>query len=197
MNKENDIPIATISKGPSLNDSVKGHVKIWQTHKETGKSELVVDKKNLVLYSGATILSYALSGNPGYSINTMYIGYCNSGSFTAPTIDLANSQPLNSLNPATFGYLRVPLSFAPSYVSQTNYVNNTAIYTAQISSGTAYFGPTFTSGTSTIYGLALVAAPNPTNGSQDVYFSRLNFSNLLYSSTYNLTISWGVNFIAS
>lgn len=183
------------SETASLNKQMKGFVKIWKTHKETGKSELVVDKDNLILYMGAQVLSYALSGKPNYNIAAFYIGYNNNSSFTYPTIDIAYSQPFNQLSiPDGFGYLREPLTFSPSYTSDTNYVDNTSLYTVQIASATAFYGNTFTSGTSNIYEIALVATPTPGNAAGDLVFSRINFDQITYDSNYSLTLVWGIKF---
>ena len=99
----------------SLNDMVSGFVKIWQVDNKTGKSELLVDKKNLVLNMGANVLSYALAGNVGYNISNFYIGYNNTNSFTPPVIDVLYTHPFSAFT-SPFGYLRVPLAFSPSFL---------------------------------------------------------------------------------
>lgn len=192
---EYTLPIDTISQ-PVKN--MEGFVKIWKTHNKTGESQLVVDKKNLILYTGAQVLSYAISGKQNYNLNYFYIGFNNNSSFTYPTIDLAYSQPFNQLSiPGGFGFLREPLAFSPSYLSDVNYTDNTSIYTVQISSATQFYGNTFTSGVSNIYECALVAAPVPSSAASDIVFSRVNFNQIQYDSNFAITISWGLKFLAA
>jgi hypothetical protein len=180
----------------NLNDMIQGFVKIFRTHKETGVTELLVDKRNLVLNMGAQALSYALSGKPGYNISGFYIGYNNTSSFTPPVIDVNYSVPFSSFTPP-FGYLRQALSFAPSYSpSGAGYIDNTSFYTTQISSATAFGGAAFTNGVSNIYEIALVAQPNPTNASTDLVFSRVNFNPVTWNNNYALTFTWGIQFLS-
>jgi hypothetical protein len=187
------VPAEHISQA---NKNMRGFIKIWKIHKKTGKSELVVNKDNLILYMGAQVLSYALSGQIGYNINYFYIGFNNTDSFVYPTIDLAYSQPFSGFV-SPFGYLREPLAFSPSYLSDPNYTNNTSVYTVQIASATSFGGASFTPGTSNIYECALVAAPDPANAPSDLVFSRVNFNQITYDSNFSLSISWGIKFICS
>jgi uncharacterized membrane protein YkvA (DUF1232 family) len=175
----------------------KGFVKLWKTHKTTGEKKLVLEKDNLILRMGANVLAYALAGQPASNVSTMYIGFNNNTSFTYPTIDVSYSQPFNQLSiPAGFGYLREPLSFSPNFLSDSGYTDNTVIFTTMISSASAFYGNTFTSGTSQIYECALVVTPT-NNAADDLVFSRINFSQIEYDDSYNLTISWGVKFLVS
>jgi hypothetical protein len=177
--------------------SMKGFVKIWKVNKTTGKSQLVVDKPNTILYGGAQILSYALAGNAAAPIWGMYIGYNNNVSFVYPTVDLAYSASfLNFTTP--FGCLREPLSHTPSYLTSPSYTNNTPIFTVDISSASSSVaGAPFTPGVSNIYEIALLSAFNPTLSTGDIVFSRTQFNQITYDSNFNLTISWGVQFLAT
>jgi len=175
----------------------KGFVKIWKTDKITGKPELVVDQPNTVLYGGAQILSYALSGNNAASIYGMYIGYCNSVSFTPPTVDLAYTSKFQNFV-APFGSLREALSHTPTYLTTTNYTDNIPIFTVDITTASASVaGAAFVPGTSNIYEIGLVSALTPSSSAGDVIFSRTQFNPITYDSNFNLTISWGVQFLAA
>lgn len=192
-NTEFFLPPDTISQPK---DQMAGYVKIWLVDKETGKTKLIVDKRNLILYSGANVLSNALSGVPNSAINYFYVSYNNSGSFSPPVIDLADSNPITSYT-TPFGFLRLPLSFSPSYSSAPNYTNNTSFYTTQVSSATAAGGAAFISGTSSIFECALINAANPSNIAQDTVFSRINFNPILFDGSSSLTVVWGVEFLSS
>ena len=192
----NNFNIDGTTKG-NLNDMITGFVKIFKTHKETGVTEVVVDKKNLVLNMGAQVLSYALSGKPSYNISGFYIGYNNTNSFTPPVINTTYSVPFSSFT-APFGYLRQGLSFAPSYLASSSvYTDNTSFYTTQVSSANAFGGAAFINGTSNIYEVALIAQPNPSNASTDLVFSRVNFNPILWDNSFSLSITWGIQFLTN
>jgi len=175
----------------------KGFVKIWRVHKQTGEKTLVVDKDNTVLNLGAGLLASLLSGSTGTGISTFYVGFNNNESFTYPTIDTSYSQPFNQLDAgAGFGYLRLPLAFPPSFLSDSGYTNNTVIFSTIIASATSFYGATFTSDTSQIYEIALVATPS-SNPNDDIPFARINFNQIEFDSSYALAISWGIKFLAA
>jgi len=193
---ENDsiiIPAETVSQPRK---DMMGHVRIWATDNDSGKYKLVVDKSNLILYSGATVMSNALAGTPNSAVTGFYVSYCNSSSFTAPVIDLPNSNPITAYT-APFGFLRLALAYNPSFSSQTNYLNNTVIFTTQVASATSSGGAAFTSGVSNIFECALVAIPNFSSIASDTVFSRINFNPILFNSSQSLTIAWSVSFICS
>lgn len=173
---------------------ISGHVKIWKVHKITGEKELVVDQPNMVLYGGAKVLAYALSGNENAKIWGMYLGFNNSGSFTPPTIDAAYSAPFSNFS-APFGYVREPLAFAPSFLSDTNYEDNTTIFTTMLTAASSEHGASLSSGTSRLYEVALVAALDPTSSNSDVVFARTNFNPITYENNFNFIVSWGVKFL--
>jgi hypothetical protein len=66
-----------------------------------------------------------------------------------------------------------------------------------ISSSTAAGGAAFTSGTSRIYEVGLVNAPNPNTSASDIVFSRTGFNNVLYDSNFNFTVTWGIKFLVN
>lgn len=178
-------------------NNFQGFIKIWQSNPVTGEQKLLIDKPNTVLYQGADLLAYALAGVANNKISHMYIGFNNNLVFTPPVIDKAYSNPFSGFV-APFGYLRIPLTLPASYLADTNYTHNVPIFTTMITSGTSEAGgATFTNGTSQIYEVGLVAATTPSSSSGDAVFSRANFSQIQYDSSFNLTISWGVKFTAN
>lgn len=186
-----------------------GHIKIWRVHKQTGAKELLVDKSNTILYSGADLMALALAGTSRYAfISHMYLGYKTTASmsgFTPPTIDKAYSVPFTSYDSTgleDLGYLRLPLAFSPNFLSTADYDNNTVIFTAVVTTGSgdtssgAVFHDSDDAEPSHLFELGLVAALNPLSSSADKVFSRTNFEPIIYDPNYNLTVSWGIQFTA-
>lgn len=176
------------------NQSLAGFIKIWKTDPDTGESFLIVDKPNLILKGGAKILAQTLGGNSSYNIWGMYIGYNNTASFTAPNIDIEYSNTFAARADASFGYLREPITFTPTFSSSSGYDSNTVLFSTMITSATRVAGALFNSN-SRIYEVALIAAPSVNDVSKDVVFSRTNFNPILYDNTYNFTVTWGVRIL--
>jgi hypothetical protein len=170
----------------------KGHIKVYRTHKASGKSELVVNKPNTIVFTGADIMARCLGGEENSAISHFYIGYNNSESFSPPPITLYSKASDFSLFVAPFGYLRLPLSWVPSYFNETNYNSNIAVFSTVIATATASGGAAFTSGTSYIYEAGMIAATDPLDPTQDILFNRANFTPILFNSAYNLTIVWAI-----
>ncbi len=180
------------------NSKAKGFIKLLRTNLSTGVTETLVDKPNLILYSGADLLAYSLAGYPNAKISHMYIGYNDgNGTFTAPTVDLQDSSPIQDYA-SPFGYIRLPLTFPASYLNTTNYTHNIPVFSVSISSATAQGGAPFQGsglpGPSWIYEVALVAALDPTSDNNDVVFSRAQFTPVQYDPSFALTLQWGVQF---
>lgn len=185
-----------------------GFFQIWKTDIKTAKTELVVDKRNMILYQGADLLAFALAGVKNARISHMYVGYKTAADITGfvpPTIDKDYSNQFIDYNNTTgledLGYLRVPLAFTPSYLSTTNYENNTVLFTSVVSNNTVPFGGSDFNDSgdiapSHLFEVALVASLDPTSAAKDKIFSRANFSPITYDANYNLTITWGIQFNA-
>lgn len=186
-----------------------GFYKIWRTNIETGKSELVVEKKNMVLYQGMDLLAKALAGVRYAAVSHMYIGYKTTddiSGFTPPTIDKAYTNKFEdydvSPSLADLGYLRLPLNFTPTYLNTgADYENNVAVFTTVVTANNstspngADFNDSGDAEPSHIFEIALVAALDPTGDNEDIIFSRANFEPIVYDPAYNLTISWGIQFL--
>jgi len=172
--------------------ALAGFVKIWKVDPSTGESFLVVDKPNMILRGGTKIIAQTLGGSTNWNIWGMYIGYNNTSSFSAPTIDVNYTYPFSSFV-SPFGYLREPLTFTPSYMSASGYDSNTVLFSTMVTSATKAGGANFDTSCS-IYEVALISAPTGT-ASGDVVFSRTSFNPIKYDSTYNFTITWGVRIL--
>lgn len=174
--------------------SLEGFIKIWQTDPSSGNSTLLVDKRNMILKGGAKIISHTLAGRQESKIWGMYIGYNNSsGEFLNKVIDVDYTEQFPSFT-APYGYLREPLTFTPSLVSSTGYDENTVLFSTMITSASSAGGAEFNT-SSKMYEVALIAAPELSNISKDIVFSRTNFNPIQYNSSYNFTITWGVRIL--
>ncbi len=196
----------------TINNFGSGFYKIWKVHKKTGHKELIVDQKNTILFQGSDLLAFALAGVKYAKISNVYAGYVNIphadiGTFTPPTINKNYDVPFTAYGDVDtiyedYGYLRLPLAYTPSYqASTTDYDNNIVIFTSIISSDQTGSGADFLDSTSVpdqshIFEIALIAALDPTSTNRDKIFSRANFIPIMYDQNYNLTISWGIQFVA-
>jgi len=178
----------------SVPQALTGFVKIHQVDPVSGETTLLVDKQNMIMRKGATIIAHALGGDAYAKIWGMYVGYNNNEDFTkeqAPAITVDYSNPFSDFNEAQgFGYLREPLTFTPTYLSSPSYSENTVLFSTMITTAFKAGGAIFNTD-SKIYEVALVAT-SPTG---DTVFSRTNFNPIQYNSSYNFTITWGVRIL--
>lgn len=171
-------------------EALSGFIQIWKTDPVSGESSLLVHKKNMILKGGAKLIAQTLGGKPDAKIWGMYIGYNNTADFIPKTIDVDYSARFSDYV-APFGYLREPLTFSPSYLSSEDYDQNIVLFSTMVTSATKEGGADFSTD-SRIYEVALIAAGDGNNSSQDVVFSRTNFNAIQYNPTYNFTITWGI-----
>jgi hypothetical protein len=184
----------------------KGFFKIWAVDPVSGQRTLLRAKDNMILNGGADLLAKALAGINHANISHMYIGYKNtaSGVFTRPVIDKAYSTPFTAYGSglySDFGYLRLPLAYSPSFIAQEGYSANVALFTTIVattdnSHGAPFRAADYVGDPSQIFEIGLVAALDPTGQGQDIVFSRANFDPLLYNDNFNLTTTWGIQFLA-
>lgn len=202
------LPITTVN-------NFSGFIKVWKINTQTGVSELVIDKKNLILYQGSDLLALALGGVKNAKISNLYVGYTNIALEDAWAISPLSinkdysTQPFSAYGSsgAPFnlhsGYLRLPLSYAPMYqASSSDYTSNQVIFSATIGTNvTATGGEAFqyvqsSSSPSHVHEVALAAALDPGNPAKDLFFSRASFTPIPVDQNYNLAISWGIQFLS-
>lgn len=190
-----------------------GFIKIWKTHKETGVSELLISKPNKILYQGSDLLAFALAGIKYAKISHVYVGFKNyndGDTFDLPIIDKDyNTLPFTSYGVVDgdyvdYGYFRLPLSYSPTFQpSDVTYEHNTVIFTTIMSFDSSPSGQSASfqyadhAGTqSHLFEVALSSALDPTTTTNDQIFSRATFTPIMFDPSYNLTISWGVQFLS-
>ena len=180
----------------TLNKDGKGFIRIWKHDTKTGATELITHKANTILYNGADLLAKALAGLPNSGISHFYVGFSNDPDFDVEDMPAVTKEDNTFSSSGDFGYLRVPLSFPASFGNEDNYDGNTAFFTTIITDPPTATGAAFGS-SSRIFALGLVSAGNPTNDSADVVFSKVQFSEILFDPAFNLTVTWGVKFLAN
>jgi hypothetical protein len=180
-----------------LNQGAQGHVKIWQFNPESGDKKLLLEKKNLILKTGADVMASALAGLPNSKITHFYVGYTTSGTTpVAPSITAASTKANVFPTDSTHGYLRVPLAFPPGFLQESGYSGNVPYFTTFITNGSfTSSGAAFADGAN-LYTLGLVNAQNPSGSNQDRLFSAITFTPITYQVAHGLAITWGVTFRA-
>jgi hypothetical protein len=178
-----------------LPDGIAGFVKIWKID-DKGNRQLVVDKRNMVLYRGADVLARCLAGAANSKISHLYLAFRNNSAVvTSPA-----KADTTFTTGAEHNYLRVPLTLPASYTaSGATYANNIVVFSIVLNNAEAYRCPAYaalSSGESQFYGAGLAACGNATenilNHPSDQLFSKLVFDAFTYTSADNLAVSWGV-----
>lgn len=173
-----------------------GVIKIWQFDPATGESQLLKDTRNTILYTGADLLALALSGRANSGISHIYVGYNNNAAFDINDEPAVTKSSTTFRSDGDYGYVRVPLTFPASFTTEANYSNNSTFFTIMLTNPPSAVGAAF-GNTSKIFTIGLAAALNPSGSNQDKMFSRAQFTPVTYDSTFGLTVTWGVKFIAN
>lgn len=173
----------------------QGFIKIWSSNSQTGEKKLLIDKSNTILNQGSDLLAFCLTGKPNSGISHLYLGYNNTPSFPGTGVNIDKTDPSMRID-ANYGYLRIPLSYAPSFLKSEGYLNNIPVFSILLSNPASYIvgaSPTFDDN-SYMYEIALAAETVPGTPASDMVFSKADFGPLVYSQEHNLTISWGISF---
>lgn len=187
----------------SLNRNAEGVIRIFSFDPKTLLIKSVVEKHNLILYSGADILAKCLTGDATYAVSSMFMEFKNlpspSDPITPPAFDRSGGIAYYTGLAASLDtdYLRVPLVASPDFASSddTYYENNQVTFFAISEGSTGVHGKTFSPvSNSAVYGAALVATPEPTQPTQDVVFSRVysGVGKVLKESGFEIGITWTV-----
>ncbi len=182
----------------------RGDVQFCLFNPKTGQIKKLIEKRNLVLYSGADILARLLSGDPSFGVNAMYLEFKNladpSDPITPPPFDrtggIAYYNGLAS-SPDT-DFLRVPLAVSPAFTaSDVNYTGNQVTFFAQSEGLSGFHGKLFgPANNSAVYGAGLIAAPDLPDQSQDRVFSRVyaGIDKVLKESGFEIGVTWTIRF---
>lgn len=182
-----------------LPNGLEGFLKIWKIPSH-GRQQLVVDKRNMILYRGADLLAKCLAGGANSKISHLYLAFKNDSS-TPATISKSDTGFQTGAN---YNYLRVPLTLPASYTADSSsYNSNIVVFSIVLNNAAAYQNPsyaTLTPSTSLFFGAALVATGNSNetvaSHPSDVLFSKITFDSFSYTATENLAVSWGVKITA-
>ena len=175
-----------------------GFFKLWTQDSESGRSTLQVDKKNTIMYNGASILARALGGIPNTKVSHMYLGFTNTTAPSTWVIDKAN--PNFPAVATTTDYLRIPLTFPASYTYiGSNYSDakpNVVVFTVLVNDLNTYKVGALTLGVDSKFFEAALVSSLSNVIETDVVLARVSFNTtrVTYDSTQSLNISWGVKF---
>jgi hypothetical protein len=174
----------------------RGFIRVLQINHNTGTTTVWDSKPNMILYTGANLMAKAIAGEPNAKITHMYVGFTNNND-TPSTVTLDNTDPINQYT-GTKGYLRLPLAYTPSFLtSDVNHDENIPVFSASVANPISNGGAAFETGVSKMFEIALVSEQSSTDASQDIVFSRAQFTPLLYNNLYAVTLQWGIEFIAA
>jgi hypothetical protein len=183
-----------------LDAQAKGSIRIFSFNKETGEITTLIERPNLILYSGADILANVVSGNPAYAINVMYIEYENTaGTPTPPAYDRTGGFAYYNGLVTPKDIIRVPLITQPDISSSDVALydgNQPTFFSVSEGSVGAVAGINFNSASnSKVYGAALVAAPDINDRAQDKVFSRVYFNDPIAKQTgHEIGVTWVIRF---
>jgi hypothetical protein len=183
-----------------VNTRGKGLIRLFSFDPRTGIIRKMIERENLVLYGGADILAKLLSGDPKYAVNTMYLEFSNIAP-AIPSFDRTGGVSYYNGLAAdpNVDFLRVPLTVNPVIDSSDPvlYLGNRVTFFGVSEGTTGFHGKTFGPvAPSTVYGAALVAAPDVLDQSQDVVFSRAyaGIGSVTKEAGFEIGVTWTIQF---
>ena len=179
----------------------KGAIQVGTFNTLTGRSRVTDGGPNIIVNEGVDLLAAILAGQT-YEINTMYMEFTNTGTAPVVTPDPADGRSYYAAMEPGAGaadYIRVSLTANPTRESTdpAKFTGNKINFFAMSTGATAgRGGHEFSSSASPVatkvYGVALVAAPDPDDASQDIVFSRsYNFKAKTKYVNEEISIAWG------
>lgn len=158
-----------------------GEITAFYENIATGARTPVLTQKNLILFEGADVMAALLSGDMSHQISHMYFQFQNRDPYQDNHLAIDRTSGRATLETADNqeDWLRVPLITNPKLMRMGDtYVANGVYFT-----GTSAASDSLVGGdrglafgnqqSSTIFALALAAAPTPANDAQDKLFSRV------------------------
>jgi hypothetical protein len=151
--------------------------------------------RNTTVYEGIDILGKLLAGQD-ININTMYMEFTNLGSTPTVVVDPAEGRSYYAAMDTGltgYDYIRVPLTAEPvlSSTDATKFSANKASFFAMSTGATVGQGSHLFETNSKVYGVALVAAADPADATQDLVFARsYNFTAKTKLTGEEISIAW-------
>ena len=163
-----------------LGQKAKGFVSFKLFDPKTGVVSKQIDRHNLVLYSGADILASLIAAQ-GFPVNAMYMEFQNLATpetgITPPAFDRTGGIAYyNGLSASSdVDFVRLPLLVSPAVATTgVNYLGNQVTFFGVSEGVTGFFGKPFTpAANSTVYGAALISAPDMADQTKDRVFARI------------------------
>lgn len=185
-----------------LDKNAKGLVRMFLYDPKTCEIKKLIELQNLILFSGADILSQVLLGKVDYAVATMYMEFKNGGGpVTIPAFGRDGGIMYYSGLSGSLDrdFLRVPITINPTISSsdEVNYDGNQVTFFAISEGSVGRHGKPFSQGDgSVVYGAALVATPEPLDPTLDVVFSRVysGIGEVEKQTGFEVGITWTIRF---
>src|ERR1035437_7283048 len=157
----------------------------------------VIERKNLIVFSGADILARLLANQSKYVPGGMYMEFKNTGgsSVTPPSYDRSNATEYYQALAGGADFLRIPLQITPLLsASGSNYRNNQVTFFATTQGVAGAKNALAFNTSSVVYGAALVAIPELDDISQDVVFSRVytEIGSIQKATGHEIGVTWTI-----
>jgi hypothetical protein len=162
---------------------------------EGGKVLWAVRHPNTLVYDGVDLLAQMLAWEP-VRINAAYLEFVASGGSPGGVVDPAEGREYyqaidDGVGPGS-DYLRVPIVTPPHTESSDveKFVGNRVVFSAFSAGDSGVNGTAFAEGAS-IFGLALVYAPDMADRTKDVVFARsYGFDPRVKAGTHQIMLRW-------
>lgn len=187
-----------------LDRNVHSRVRFFSVNTRTGEIRQLIERTNLVLFSGADVLAQLLSGARGYHVATMYLEFKNlalpTDPVAAPAFGRDGGLPYYNGLIASLDtdFLRVPLLVSPLVESSGgDYAGNQITFFGVSEGASGFHGkPFLVSSNSAVYGAGLVASPEPDDQSQDRVYARsyTGIGKILKETGHEIGVTWTTRF---
>ncbi len=173
----------------SVMDRLSGYVRVWN---EAGQS---VESHNLVVFTGADIITRLLTGNQAFRIQSMYFVYENTVGVPTPLVPSRNDvQATFQALVAPKDYLRAPI-LEPTQLSSTavQYQSNQATFLS-VTVGTvgAHGVPFGSANNSKVTNVVLLASPTGLAAGDVVYASFALPTAIAAAGSGQISAAWNV-----
>jgi hypothetical protein len=200
-------------------NSVHGHVSLWQIDERTGLKVPVVSQHNQVQYTWGYLAAKALglrpqADRPKYHISAIYFEYEN---VSTPETVVSEAQSFSKTLSISYynsfagdrDFLRVPIILEPAFSVSPGYADklpidqelNQLTFFAQTSGNSGArgigFGSNVNGKNSKIFAAALVSAPDMDDPTKDIIFARTVFSaasQVPKEASSQIGITWNIAF---
>lgn len=174
-------------------------VRFFSYDPKTNQIHKMIERTNLVTFSGADMLAQLMAKQPQFAPGGMYMEFKNTGgtAVSPPSYNRSGATEYFQTLSGGADFMRIPLQVTPLLSkSNDNYKNNQVTYFATTQGLAGAKNSTPFNNNSVVYGAALVAIPVLDDISQDVVFSRVytEIGSIQKVSGHEIGVTWTVQF---